>query len=287
MAGIVFTYADLARTRIATVPCAEAELVHSLRMLCERPTRCFVKWREHLRGRLDRRINRLVAAVAGPDAPSTPTRAVLGFGDNGVLARYEDLAIAPFWNRIRTLIDADRSRRARTLMDGGLQQLLATLHPTLRWREPVLELAQSDGHTVHHSLDGKGLLLQPSVFVWRAPVIHQGGDGQSVLLYPVSCEISGGDQEPASADLTTLVGRTRAAMLRLLAGGGGTTSELARRTELSLPAASQHIGVLRESGLITTRRVGKARFHALTPLGANLLGSAAGPMQAGPCGAVR
>jgi Helix-turn-helix domain len=52
---------------------------------------------------------------------------------------------------------------------------------------------------------------------------------------------------------------------------GCTTTELADRVGISLAAASQHASVLRDAGLITTRRQGSAVLHVLTPLGAELL----------------
>jgi DNA-binding transcriptional ArsR family regulator len=270
---IRFSAAGLARVRVASGPSAEVELLHSLYMLNERPIRCFAPWRQFLRGRLDRRVRRVVDILTAHDkAETTPSQATLGRDLNGILDRYQEVAIAPFWTRIRTLIDADRSRRARVLLDGGVEQLLATLHPAIRWRTPVLRVAQADGRLATLSLDGDGLLLQPSVFVWRAPVLRRLGTGQHVLLYPVSCEISGGDPSRAPADLAALVGRARATMLCLLSVTGATTTELARRTNLSLAAVSQHAGVLRQAGLITTRPVGRTRFHSLTPLGTTLLG---------------
>jgi DNA-binding transcriptional ArsR family regulator len=79
-----------------------------------------------------------------------------------------------------------------------------------------------------------------------------------------------GARRPAGTALAALVGRTRAAVLYSVADGC-TTTELARRAGISLPAASQHAAVLRNAGLITTRRAGSAVLHALTPLGAELL----------------
>jgi len=67
----------------------------------------------------------------------------------------------------------------------------------------------------------------------------------------------------------------RDAMLRLLEEGipfkDLTVDELARAAGLSLAAASQHTTVLRGTGLICTQRMGRARLHALTALGADLL----------------
>jgi len=274
VAEIVFTADDLARTRIASEPSAEAEVLHSLHMLTERPIRCFAPWRRNLLGRLDRRVGALVGAVGGAVAGDRP--AALGPDLTAVLDRYEQLAIAPYWNRIRTLINADRSRRARVLADGGMERLLATLHPAVRWRSPALQVTTSNVGPTTIRLDGAGLLLQPSVFVWHTPVLRLRG-GRPVLLYPVSCEISGGEQNRPPPDLVALMGRARAAMLRLLVSAGATTTELALRTGLSLATISEHAGVLRDAGLITTRSIGRTRLHSLTPLGAALLGPAEDP----------
>jgi DNA-binding transcriptional ArsR family regulator len=259
MTTVVFDRDDLAHTRVATEPSEPVELAYSLRMLDEPPHRCFARWRTHLRGRVDPRVLTY---------RTSPTM------DGSLVARYRQLAIAPFWERIRLLIEADRRRRARILLDGGIAALLATLHPALRWQPERAELRVStvDGSLPERvDLNGRGLLLQPSVFVWRTPVLWTDPTGQPVLLYGVSCELSEPDRE--TGDLAGLIGRTRATLLHTLAGGAATTTELARAVGLSLAAASQHTAVLRGSGLICTQRMGRTRLHALTALGAELLGA--------------
>lgn len=66
------------------------------------------------------------------------------------------------------------------------------------------------------------------------------------------------------------MGQTRSAILHGI-GVGCTTSELARRVDVSLASASQHATVLRDAGLLSTLRQGNAVLHTLTPLGAALL----------------
>jgi len=257
MTTVLFDRDDLAHTRVATEPSEPVELAYSLRMLDEPPNRCFARWRTHLRGRVDPR-------VLNSRRSSTM--------DGALVARYRQLAIAPFWERIRLLIEADRRRRARILLDGGIAALLATLHPGLRWQQEgsALHVSTADGTApARVDLDGRGLVLQPSVFVWRAPVLWADPTGQPVLLYGVSCELSEPDRD--TGDLAGLIGRTRAALLDTLGRGAATTTELARAAGLSLAAASQHTSVLRGSGLICTQRMGRARLHALTALGADLL----------------
>ncbi|WP_319058002.1 helix-turn-helix domain-containing protein [Streptomyces europaeiscabiei] len=56
------------------------------------------------------------------------------------------------------------------------------------------------------------------------------------------------------------------------AAEGRTTSELAARVGLSPPTVSHHVAVLRESGLLTSRRIGGTVLHTVTGLGADLLG---------------
>jgi DNA-binding transcriptional ArsR family regulator len=274
MTTVLFNLDDIAHTRVAAEPSEPVELAYSLRMLDEPPNRCFAGWRQHLRGRVDPRIRRYRI--------SSTLDGVSGLADGEcaeAVARYRQLAIAPFWERIRLLIEADRRRRARILLDGGIAALLATLHPALRWQpgpvgdvegRTVLQVSAADGLVpVQIDLAGRGLLLQPSVFVWRAPTLWTDPTGQPVLVYGVSCELSEPDRE--TGDLADLIGRTRAALLDTLGGGAATTTELARAAGLSLAAASQHTSVLRGSGLICTQRMGRARLHTLTALGAAVL----------------
>jgi DNA-binding transcriptional ArsR family regulator len=78
--------------------------------------------------------------------------------------------------------------------------------------------------------------------------------------------------EPADTarSLGALVGQTRAAALQVLRTSR-TTSQLASELGISAAGASQHTAVLRQTGLITTRRVRNTVLHSLTPLGMALL----------------
>jgi DNA-binding transcriptional ArsR family regulator len=52
---------------------------------------------------------------------------------------------------------------------------------------------------------------------------------------------------------------------------GCTTTELARRLRISPGGASQHATVLREAGLVTSRRQRNTVRHSITKLGLDLL----------------
>ncbi|MFF2408927.1 ArsR/SmtB family transcription factor [Streptomyces sp. NPDC058092] len=185
----------------------------------------------------------------------------------GVLRSYHRAAIEPYWPHIQASIEADRAVRGRALLDGGAEELLASLPPMIRWRAPVLEADYPVDRELH--LDGRGLLLQPSFFCRVTPVVQRDPQLPPVLVYPVTHSRAPVFAEPGPW-LGRLLGHTRSTVLRAI-GNGCTTSELARRTGVSLASASQHACVLREAGLIHTLRHGSSVLHTLTPLGGSLL----------------
>ncbi|MFE7359025.1 ArsR/SmtB family transcription factor [Streptomyces sp. NPDC057543] len=185
----------------------------------------------------------------------------------GALRSYHRAAIEPYWPHIQASVEADRALRGRALLDGGAEELLASLPPMIRWRAPVLEADYPVDRELH--LNGRGLLLQPSFFCRVTPVVHRDPRLPPVLVYPVTHSRAPVFAEPGPW-LGRLLGHTRSTVLRAI-GNGCTTSELARRAGVSLASASQHACVLREAGLIHTLRHGNSVLHTLTPLGGSLL----------------
>ncbi|WP_393057942.1 ArsR/SmtB family transcription factor [Streptomyces sp. LN549] len=185
----------------------------------------------------------------------------------GVLRAYHRAAVEPYWPHIQARIEADRAVRGRALLDGGADELLASLPPVIRWRAPVLEADYPVDRELH--LDGRGLLLQPSFFCRGTPVVYRDPLLPPVLVYPVTHAAAPVFAEPGPW-LGRLLGSTRSTVLKVI-GDGCTTSELARRAGVSLASASQHASVLREAGLVHTLRHGSSVLHTLTPLGGSLL----------------
>ena len=60
---------------------------------------------------------------------------------------------------------------------------------------------------------------------------------------------------------------TRRRIVELLAAREHTAGELVDEFDLSAPAISQHLKVLREAGLVTVRAEGQSRIQALNPDG--------------------
>ncbi|WP_327121955.1 helix-turn-helix domain-containing protein [Streptomyces sp. NBC_01341] len=184
-----------------------------------------------------------------------------------VMRAYHDAVIAPHHDRMCESLAGERGLVARATLDSGVGGLLAGLSPSMRWRPPVLHVDYIEDRDLH--LEGRGLRLVPSHFCWKLPMSLADGTLRPVLVYPVH---GARPPEPARPDLAlcALLGRTRATALRTLALGA-TTSELARSLGVTPATATHHTTILRDAGLITSRRVQNTVLHVLTPLGAAML----------------
>lgn len=197
-----------------------------------------------------------------------------------MISGYHDRALTPYWPTIRRRAAADRAVRIRALQTGGVggaQGLLASFRPAMRWRSPVLEIPT---HPVDRDLhlEGRGLLLVPSQFLWNRPVPLADPELPPTVLYPLDRDArwmsivphGAGEPSPSGDPLARLLGRTRAEVLRAAATVPNTT-ELARHVGISPSAASQHAAVLRDAGLIISHRHANSVFHQLSSAGGALL----------------
>ncbi|MGW2217374.1 DUF5937 family protein, partial [Nonomuraea sp. NPDC001684] len=81
------------------------------------------------------------------------------------VAGYWEAAMAPYWPRIRSLLEGEILHRARLLAEGGAQRMLADLDDTVTWDDGTLRL-EHRYVSGRRSLRGLGLLLVPCVFAW-------------------------------------------------------------------------------------------------------------------------
>lgn len=185
---------------------------------------------------------------------------------------FDSVALSPYERERQHGFAAIQSTWAEAVLAGGVEQLLASLHPDCTWSDPVLSFDSGGNYINNVYLRGRGLLLYPSVFT-PDPLVLDQPDRAPLLTVPVAGLAKWG-QVLTGGELAALVGGTRAAVLAALMQSASTT-ELARRTGISLASASEHARVLRGSGLVTTHRESGAAKHRLTALGRQLLNASA------------
>ncbi|TGA92691.1 ArsR/SmtB family transcription factor, partial [Streptomyces palmae] len=191
-----------------------------------------------------------------------------------VIAAYWEVALAPYWPRIRTLLEGDILHRATHFAEGGTRRLFHDLDPRLRWDAGTLQLTRRRTPGTRR-LDGRGLLLTPSVFVW--PRIFSnlcGSEQQPVLRYPPRGIGTLWQQrpQPCSDALAGVLGRTRALLLAELTTPASTT-DLAHRIGLTAGGVSQHLSALRAAGLVSAHRAGRVVLYARTSVAEALVGA--------------
>lgn len=206
----------------------------------------------------------------------------IGNGDVDTLRRladgirqYHATMLAPHWPAIRADIHASRARRAELGVSHGVEHMLDTLHPGIRWRDWVLEVPYPVDQDLR--LDGRGLTLVPSFFCWQNPITLADPNRTPMLVYPVarSTDWTSGAKPfapPHPRSLVALLGHTRAAVLLAIAERPDlNTTELAATLGLSPATAAQHATVLRDAGLVTTHRDNGSARHRLSAVGRDLL----------------
>ncbi|GAA2123358.1 DUF5937 family protein [Kitasatospora saccharophila] len=188
--------------------------------------------------------------------------------------RYWELALAPYWPRIRALLEADVFHRARQAARHGTDRLLNTLHPQVSWDGTGLHLARRARTLARHAAGG-GLLLVPTAFKGPGlstriappdpPQLAYRARGTGRLWEPRTA--------PATDALAAVLGRARTRLLVEL-DTPAATAELARRTGFSAAHVSENLTALREAGFVTSHRAGRTVLHARTEVAETVLRAA-------------
>jgi DNA-binding transcriptional ArsR family regulator len=181
--------------------------------------------------------------------------------------------VAPLWDRMRGLLDADVTARARQLADSGLEGLFANLHRRAVWADDELRLLGFRRRTL--DLRGRGLVLVPTVFGWPNLGIGPTDDTAAVppaLVYPTLGAARLWEPAVRSPAIAKLLGAGRADVLAETVIPSSTRA-LAQRIGLAPATVSEHLTVLRDAGLVTGERRGREVRYRQTPLAVALLRS--------------
>ncbi|MFJ5546968.1 DUF5937 family protein [Streptomyces sp. NPDC093225] len=189
---------------------------------------------------------------------------------------YWELALAPYWARIRKLLEADVFHRARQVAEHGSAHVLNELHETVRWDDGTLSLLRR-ACALTRDEAGAGLLLVPSVFAWPRVLTRTSAGEPPQLAYPARGTGNLWEPRPTGAAeaMAAVLGRSRTLLLTELDTPASTT-ELARVSGLSTAGVSQHLTALRDAGLVTAHRSGRSVLYARTAVADALLTPTAG-----------
>jgi DNA-binding transcriptional ArsR family regulator len=190
--------------------------------------------------------------------------------------KYHQDGLSDDWPDVERLLQRDIDRRQRDLAEHGLDYVLSTLHPRLRWHNPVLTLGlNSRALPTSLELGGRGLILIPSLW-WQYSFNSKINPSDPlVIVYPIAGAATRqqlADNALRSMAVARLIGRSRATVLIAISQHPScTTSALAVHCNMAISSVSEHARALREAGLIDTRRDGFAVRHEPSDLGIRLL----------------
>jgi DNA-binding transcriptional ArsR family regulator len=187
---------------------------------------------------------------------------------------YWELALAPYWAKIRVVLDADVFHRARQVAERGVGHLFNDLHSTLSWDDNTLRMVRSHCG-ISRETAGPGLLLVPSAFAahtltWSRP------PEPPQLAYPARGSGTLWEHRPVTRTeaIAAILGRSRTVLLAELEAPASTT-ELAHRTGMSAAGVSQHLTALRDAGMVSAHRAGRSVLYARTIVAESLLAATA------------
>ena len=233
-----------------------------------------------VRAELDKvRQDRPLPAVLRPlyEDPASQLPAVAA-----AMRRYWQATVEPVWPRLRGVSAADVAYRMERFASGGLARVLADLHPEVALEGDRLRVDKRHHCSHRFDLAGMGILLVPCAFIWPTVLVECCETDQPALTYPTRgvAELWQQASDEQTDPLSALVGRTRATLLAVL-GLPRTTTQLAGQLGLSPPAVSQHLKVLKDTGLVNARRRGRMVLYQRTAAATTLLEAIRSSEQAG------
>jgi hypothetical protein len=214
-------------------------------------------------------------AEVHPDRATRPA-AVSGRSDRvrrrivRALHDYWEACFAPYWPRMRSVLEADVEHRGRVIAQSGLSVMFADLALNVRLTDDVAEVTPLTGRSFRRSTAGDGLTLLPSLFGRRAftpispaqpPLISYPARGVGTLWE--SARIT------APGALTDLIGGP-ARLLGALDSPASST-ELAFRLDVTTSAINQHLRALRSGGLLNSTRHDRSVLYRRSDLGDQLI----------------
>ncbi|GGW20275.1 ArsR family transcriptional regulator [Streptomyces capoamus] len=203
----------------------------------------------------------------------TPFTKALAEGDEraySVLAtsvdRLRSTAVDPHRSGISSAVAARAADLSPRYVASGASAMLHRLGHDIRFRPGVVEVPTAFEGDLELGI--RSLRIQPVALNRQVTLAEPTSDSLTI-------RIPAGNPprlEPEhKAALRSLLGEGRAEVLAVIVTSGDATGrQLARQLGVSDAAVSRYTTVLRQAGLIQTRRIGQAVKHIATPLGHHL-----------------
>ncbi|MGX1541817.1 DUF5937 family protein [Streptomyces adustus] len=191
------------------------------------------------------------------------------------LHTYWRLTLEPHWRRLQGGLQSDIRSRMQVIESSGAAPVFSSLHPRIAWRDQKLTVRSA--YDYQEDLGGRGIVLVPSVFC-GPEVLTMTPPQQSMIVYPRPGveELWSRYASDQPSPLAALLGGVRSAVLEALLVPA-STGDLAAAIDVTPGAISQHVAVLRECDLVTSRREGRRVIHSLTETGDALVRGAVAP----------
>jgi DNA-binding transcriptional ArsR family regulator len=185
------------------------------------------------------------------------------------LIGYHRAVLAPLWDRIIAITEADIAHRRASMLEHGLGVAIDDLHEKLSYANAEIRVDMAE-HRIDVEATGSGVWFVPSVFIWpwvsvefetAQPVVSYAARGAGLVW-----------ERPRDngLSLSSLIGRSRAAILEHLVVPR-TTTWLADTLDLAPATVSGHLAVMSASGLLHSRKSGRHVLYALTQVADVLL----------------
>jgi DNA-binding transcriptional ArsR family regulator len=172
---------------------------------------------------------------------------------------------------MRTVLDGDVLYRARQSASGGARSVLANIDPMVCYSDGRLVIDKPYDGSVE--LNGRGLVLVPSVFGLPGVLVGCEEPWQPIIIYPArGSELLWEPAKPVPGALGALVGSRRASVLSSLEAPTSTTA-LAAQLDLPPSSISDHLSVLHNAGLVNRHRLGQVVLYRRSSIGELLVGA--------------
>ncbi|OFE15695.1 hypothetical protein BA895_21920 [Humibacillus sp. DSM 29435] len=180
------------------------------------------------------------------------------------LATFWRIALADQWPWLQARLHQALDQQLLSVRDGGIGEVLAHLHPSVRWRQGCLEIDKPYAEDVilHHT----ELVLVPSVMTWPRLAVQVCDPADAMIAFPVDPTATRASPPHPHA----LLGRGRTRVLQAVSTGRSTTA-LSEELAMAASTVSHHLGVLLDTGMVTRIRQGHHVLYRRTPAADRLL----------------